>query len=164
MVSKHNISPCLWFDTRAEEAANFYVSIFPNSEIANVSRFGKEGFEFHGQPEGSAMSVSFRLDGLPFTALNGRPQFNFTEAVSFQVFCDTQAEIDHFWTRLTEGGAESQCGWLKDKFGVSWQIIPSILPKMLVDPDPRKTQRVTMAFLPMKKLDIATIVRAYEGL
>ena len=129
------ITTCLWFDYQAEEAANFYISVFKNSKINSVSRFGKEGFEIHGKKEGSAMTVSFEINGQAFIALNGGPLFKFTEAISFQVFCETQEEIDNYWTKLTEnGGQESQCGWLKDKFGVSWQIIPSILPKLMSDP------------------------------
>jgi predicted 3-demethylubiquinone-9 3-methyltransferase (glyoxalase superfamily) len=162
MASVHNITPCLWFDHQGEEAARFYVSIFPNSSIDSVSRYGKEGFDIHRRPEGSAMTVSFKLDGTPFTALNGGPQFKFSEAISLQVYCDTQAEVDHFWSKLTEGGAESQCGWLRDKFGVSWQIIPRRLIQLLQERDAAKVARVTKAFLPMKKLDIAAIERAAE--
>jgi predicted 3-demethylubiquinone-9 3-methyltransferase (glyoxalase superfamily) len=164
MASVHNITACLWFDGQGEAAAKLYTSLFPNSSIDHVSRYGKEGFEVHGRPEGSAMTVSFKLDGVPFTALNGGPHYKFSEAISFQVFCDTQAEVDHYWNALTaDGGAESQCGWLKDKFGVSWQIIPRQLMKALSDPDGAKVARVTKAFLPMQKLDIAAIQRAYEG-
>lgn len=164
MASVHNITACLWFDGQGEEAAKLYTSLFPNSSIDHVARYGKEGFEIHGRPEGSAMTVSFKLDGTPFTALNGGPMYEFSEAVSFQVFCDTQAEVDHYWNGLIAGGgAESQCGWLKDKFGVSWQIIPRQLMKFLSDRDGAKVARVTKAFLPMQKLDIATIERAYEG-
>jgi predicted 3-demethylubiquinone-9 3-methyltransferase (glyoxalase superfamily) len=163
MASVHNITPCLWFDNQGEEAARLYVSIFPNSSIDSVSRYGKEGFEIHRRPEGSAMTISFKLDGTPFTALNGGPQFEFSEAISLQVYCDTQAEVDHFWSKLTEGGAESQCGWLRDKFGVSWQIIPRRLIQLLQERDAAKVARVTKAFLPMKKLDIAAIERAAEG-
>jgi predicted 3-demethylubiquinone-9 3-methyltransferase (glyoxalase superfamily) len=153
---KNQITPCLWFDNQAEEAANFYTSIFKNSAITAVSRYGKEGFEFHGQAEGTAMTVVFQINGQPFTALNGGPIFKFTEAVSFQVFCDTQEEIDHYWDRLTEGGEESQCGWLKDKYGVSWQIVPSILPSLMTNP--AKVGKVTAAFMQMKKFDIAKLL------
>lgn len=155
---KNQIAPCLWFDGQAEEAANFYVSIFNNSKIESISRYGKEGFEFHGQKEGTVLTVAFELNGQPFTALNGAPAFKFSEAISFQVFCDTQEEIDLYWSKLTEGGEESQCGWLKDKFGLSWQIVPSILPKLLTDPT--KAARVTKAFLQMRKFDIAALLQA----
>jgi predicted 3-demethylubiquinone-9 3-methyltransferase (glyoxalase superfamily) len=150
------ITPCLWFDSQAEEAARFYTSIFKNSSIGNISRFGKEGFEFHGKPEGAVMTVSFTLDGQLFTALNGGPIFTFNESVSFMVGCDTQNEIDYYWNKLTEGGQESNCGWLKDKFGVSWQIIPNILSKLMTDPE--KAPRVTQAFLQMKKFDIQKLM------
>jgi predicted 3-demethylubiquinone-9 3-methyltransferase (glyoxalase superfamily) len=146
------ITPCLWFDGQAEEAARFYVSVFRNSEISNISRFGKEGFEHHGQKEGTVMTVSFEINGQPFTALNGGPIFKFNESISFQVFCDTQEEIDHYWDKLTEGGEEVMCGWLKDKFGVSWQIVPSALAELMSDP--ARADRVTKAFMKMKKLDI----------
>jgi predicted 3-demethylubiquinone-9 3-methyltransferase (glyoxalase superfamily) len=162
-MSFHTITPCLWFDTQAEEAARFYVSIFEDSGIDEISRFGKEGFEIHGRPEGSVMSVSFRLEGREFTALNGGPQFEFNEAVSFQIFCDTQPELDYFWSKLTEGGQESQCGWLKDKFGLSWQVVPRALISMLQAADAEKSQRVTRVMLQMKKLDLAALERAFEG-
>ena len=152
------ITPCLWFDNQAEEAAKFYTSIFNNSSIGSVSRYGKEGFEFHGMPEGTAMTVAFQLNGQYYTALNGGPVFKFNEAISFQVFCETQEEIDHYWNKLTEGGSESQCGWLKDKYGVSWQIIPSILPKLMTDPT--KAGKVTSAFMQMKKFDIEKLLNA----
>jgi predicted 3-demethylubiquinone-9 3-methyltransferase (glyoxalase superfamily) len=163
MASIDKISPCLWFDSQAEEAANFYVSIFDNSGIDAIARYGKEGFEVHGRPAGSVMTVSFRLAGRSFTALNGGPQFKFTEAISLQVSCDTQEEVDRLWSQLSAGGEEGPCGWLKDKFGLSWQIVPSVLPKMLLDSESSKAQRVTKAFLQMKKLDIAALERAYEG-
>jgi predicted 3-demethylubiquinone-9 3-methyltransferase (glyoxalase superfamily) len=153
------IVPCLWFDKQGEEAANFYVSLFPNSSIGNISRYGKEGFEFHQMPEGTAMVVSFTLNGQSFSALNGGPRFKFTEAVSFQVFCDNQEEIDHFWYKLTEnGGEESMCGWCKDKFGLSWQIVPANLGELMSDPS--KVGRVTTAFMQMKKFDIAALMNA----
>jgi predicted 3-demethylubiquinone-9 3-methyltransferase (glyoxalase superfamily) len=152
------ITPCLWFDNQAEEAANFYTSIFKNGKITAVSRYGKEGFEFHKQPEGTAMTVVFEINGQPFTAMNGGPIFKFTEAISFQVFCDSQEEIDHYWNHLTEGGKEVQCGWLKDKYGVSWQIVPSILPSLMTDP--ARAGRVTNAFMQMKKFDIAKLLEA----
>jgi predicted 3-demethylubiquinone-9 3-methyltransferase (glyoxalase superfamily) len=155
---KNPIAPCLWFDNQAEDAANYYVSIFKNSGIDNINRYGKEGFEIHGQKEGTVLTVSFRINGQSFTALNGGPIFKFSEAVSFQVFCETQAEIDFYWSKLTEGGEEGQCGWLKDKFGVSWQVIPEILPKLLSDPT--RSERVTKALLQMKKFDIEKLRKA----
>ncbi|HEX9835799.1 MAG TPA: VOC family protein [Alphaproteobacteria bacterium] len=162
-ITLNKITPCLWFDSEAEEAANFYVSLFENSRIKRISRYGKEGFEVHGRPAGSVMTVEFELAGQTFTALNGGPIFKFTEAVSFQVHCATQAEIDRFWSRLSEGGQEGPCGWLKDRYGLSWQVVPAVLPEMLLDPDPAKAQRVTKAFLQMKKFDIAALERAYQG-
>jgi predicted 3-demethylubiquinone-9 3-methyltransferase (glyoxalase superfamily) len=162
-MKTNKITPCLWFDSQAEEAANLYVSIFDNSGIDAVSRYGTEGFEIHRRAAGSVMTVSFRLEGQSFTALNGGPQFKFTEAISLQIFCDTQAEVDRFWSKLSQGGEEGPCGWLKDKFGLSWQVVPSVLPEMLLDSDPAKTQRVTKAFLQMKKFDIAALQRAYGG-
>jgi predicted 3-demethylubiquinone-9 3-methyltransferase (glyoxalase superfamily) len=163
MVSLQKITPCLWFDSEAEEAARFYVSIFKNSGVEAISRYGKAGFEQHGRPEGSVMVVQFRLEGLRFTALNGGPVFTFSEAVSLQVFCDTQDEIDAYWSQLTADGHEGQCGWLKDRFGLSWQIVPAAIPRWMSDPDPEKVRRVMDAFLPMKKLDIGAIERAYQG-
>jgi predicted 3-demethylubiquinone-9 3-methyltransferase (glyoxalase superfamily) len=159
-VQVQKIAPCLWFDREAEDAARLYVSIFPDSGIDAVSRYGKEGFEIHGKPEGTAMTVSFHLAGQSFTALNGGPQYRFSEAVSFQVSCETQAEVDHYWSRLGEGGEEGPCGWLKDRFGLSWQIVPTALPRLLGDPDAAKRERVTRAFMGMKKLDIAALERA----
>jgi predicted 3-demethylubiquinone-9 3-methyltransferase (glyoxalase superfamily) len=158
-MKNQKITPCLWFDNQAEDAANFYTSIFKNSKIDQVSRYGKEGFEFHGQKEGTAMTVSFQLDGQAFTALNGGPMFKFSEAISFQIACETQEEIDYYWTKLTSGGGqESQCGWLKDKFGLSWQVVPTILPKLMSDP--AKSGRVMNAFLKMKKFDINALMNA----
>ena len=155
---KKPITPCLWFDKQAEEAANFYTSIFPDSKIEAVSRFGKEGFEFHHQKEGTVMTVVFSINGQTFTALNGGPIFKFNESISLQVFCDTQEEIDHYWSKLTDGGKESQCGWLSDKFGLSWQITPSILPELMTDP--QKAGKVMNAFLRMSKFDIAKLMEA----
>lgn len=155
---KNQITPCLWFDTQAEEAANFYTSIFKNSKIQDISRYGKEGFETHGMKEGTVLTVAFQINGQLFTALNGGSIFKFTEAVSFQVFCDTQEEIDNYWNKLTDGGEESQCGWLKDKFGVSWQIVPTILPELMSDP--AKAGRVVNAFMQMKKFDIEKLINA----
>ncbi len=156
----HKITPFLWFDNNAEEAANFYTSIFQNSKILSVSRYG-EGSP-GGQP-GTVMTISFILDGQPFTALNGGPHFKFTEAISFFVNCDTQEEVDKLWEKLTESGEESQCGWLKDKFGVSWQIVPTALGELLGDPDPEKSKRVMQAMLQMHKIEIAKLHQAYEG-
>lgn len=158
------IEPCLWFDGRCEEAAEFYVSIFDNSKVGKISRFSSEGQDLHGQQAGAVMAVAFTLNGQPFLALNGGPMFKFTEAISFQVFCDTQEQIDYFWDRLLEGGGvESQCGWLKDRFGVSWQVSPATLPAMMTDGTPEQAARVTAAFLPMRKLDMAAIEKAYRG-
>jgi len=157
------ITPCQWFDTRAEEAAYFYCAIFKNSKITAVSRFPDAGQDVHRKPAGSVMVVAFELAGQPFVALNGGPQFKSDEAVSFQVFCDTQAEIDHYWNALTAGGHEGPCGWLKDKFGLSWQVVPSAMPRMMADPDPAKPARVMNAFMKMRRLDLAAIEHAYAG-
>lgn len=157
------ITPCLWFDGQAEAAANFYVSVFENSRIGKISRYGKAGHDIHGGKEGSVMVVEFELGGRPFVALNGGPDFKFTEAVSFQVFCDSQDEIDYFWKALSEGGSEGPCGWLKDKFGLSWQVVPAVVPQMMTDPDSDKSDRVMSAILTMKKIDLAAINRAYQG-
>jgi len=163
-ISAKRITPCLWFDTQAEEAAMFYCSIFKNSKITEVSRFPDAGQEVHGKPAGSVMVAAFEINGQPFTALNGGPQFKFDEAVSFQVACDNQDEIDYFWSKLTEGGgAPGPCGWLKDKFGLSWQVFPAALQKMLMDPDRAKAARVMNAFMKMKKFDIATLEQVYAG-
>jgi len=159
------ITPFLWFDDNAEEAANFYVSIFPNSKIKNVVRYDEVGAKASGRPAGSAMTVAFELEGQPFTALNGGPVFKFTEAVSFVVSCASQEEIDALWTKLSGGGDPSaqQCGWLKDKYGMSWQIYPPMLGEMLQDKDPEKSKRVMQAMLQMKKIDIAELKKAYDG-
>jgi predicted 3-demethylubiquinone-9 3-methyltransferase (glyoxalase superfamily) len=164
-MSKMTIVPCLWFDGRAEEAANFYVSIFKSSKVKRISHFGAEGQEIHGRPPGSVMTVDFELDGTPFTALNGGPQFKFNEALSLQVMCKSQHEIDHFWDKLSEGGDPSaqQCGWLKDKFGVSWQIVPAVMAELLEDPVSARSERTMAALLKMKKLDIDALKRAYGG-
>lgn len=158
------ITPCLWFDNQAEEAANFYISIFENSKIIRIGRYGKEGFEIHGRPEGTVMGVDFELNGQPFSALNGGPIFKFNEAVSLQVLCDDQQEIDYYWNKLSEGGDEKaqQCGWLKDKYGLSWQIVPATLFGMVSDPASEKSQRAMKAMLQMKKIDLEEIKRAYE--
>jgi predicted 3-demethylubiquinone-9 3-methyltransferase (glyoxalase superfamily) len=161
-IATQKISPCLWFDSEAEEAARFYVSIFKNSRMGKISRYGEEGFEIHGRPAGSVMAVEFELDGQKFSGLNGGPHFKFTEAISFQVHCSDQTEVDYYWSKLSAGGQEVQCGWLKDKYGLSWQVVPTVLFEMLMDPDSRKTARVTKAFLQMKKFDIAALRRAYN--
>lgn len=164
MASVQKLTPCLWFDGQAEDAARFYVSIFENAKLGKVSRYGQEGFDVHHQPEGKVMVAEFTIEGQNFVALNGGPQFKFSEAISFQVSCDTQEEIDHYWSRLTaDGGQEGSCGWLKDKFGLSWQIIPSTIGSMMTDPDPAKPQRVMKAFMQMRKLDLAELQRAYAG-
>jgi len=164
-TSTQKITPCLWFDDQAEEAARFYTSIFRNSRIKRIARYGKEGYEIHGRPEGTVMIVEFEIEGQTFTALNGGPLFKFNEAISFRVNCDTQEELDYYWGRLSEGGDEKaqQCGWLKDKYGISWQIIPKVMGELLADACSEKSQRAMKAMLQMKKIDIETIKRAYEG-
>src|SRR5687767_14646310 len=165
MQVRHTITPCLWFDDQAEEAAAFYTGIFRNSKIVKVSRYGEAGREIHGRPAGTVMTVAFELDGQTFTALNGGPVFKFNEAISLQVMCDTQEEVDHYWARLSQGGdpKAQQCGWLKDKYGVSWQVVPKALIEMVGDPDSQKSQRAMTAMLQMKKLDIAALKQAYAG-
>ena len=150
------ITPCLWFDTRGEEAAAFYTSVFPNSRIIDLARYGEAG----PRPAGSVMTVSFELDGQKFLALNGGPEFTFSEAISFQVSCNDQEEVDAFWSKLSEGWEQGPCGWLKDKFGLSWQIVPTALPELLGDPDPEKAQRVMAAMLQMSKIEIDALERA----
>jgi predicted 3-demethylubiquinone-9 3-methyltransferase (glyoxalase superfamily) len=162
-IAAQKITPCLWFDTQAEDAANTYVSIFENSRILRTSHYGKEGHEVHGREAGSVMTVEFEIEGQGFVALNGGPHFKFNEAVSFQVHCETQDEIDYYWRKLAEGGDEGPCGWLKDRYGLSWQVVPKVLPDMLMDPNPEKVGRVTKALLQMRKFDIAALQRAYEG-
>ncbi len=159
------ITPCLWFDDNAEEAVKFYASIFKNSKIGDVIHYGKEGYEIHGREEGSVLTVDFEIEGQKFVALNGGPIFKFNEAISFQVHCETQEEVDYYWEKLSEGGDEKaqQCGWLKDKYGVSWQIVPIVLIKMLKDKDTKKSERVMKVMLQMHKLDINLLVHAYEG-
>lgn len=157
--SSPKITPCLWFDTEAEEAARFYTSIFKNSEILDVVFYGESG----PGADGTAMTVSFVLDGQEFLALNGGPAFTFNEAVSFQVACESQAEVDDFWSRLCDGGEEGPCAWLKDRFGVSWQIVPRRLPELLRDPDPDTAQRVMTAMLGMRKIDIEALELAASG-
>lgn len=162
MTSAQRITPCLWFDDQAEEAARFYTGIFKNSRIGRISRYGETGREFHGRSPGTVMTVAFELDGQAFTALNGGPAFKFNEAISFQVSCQDQKEVDYYWEKLSEGGDEKaqQCGWLKDKYGVSWQIIPAVLIDMISDPTSEKSQRAMAAMLQMKKIDIAKLERA----
>jgi len=157
MASLAKITPCLWFDTQAEDAATFYTGIFANSRVVGVSHYGSAG----PRPEGMVMVVDFELDGQPFVALNGGPEFTFDEAISFQVNCGSQEEVDDFWARLSEGGQESVCGWLKDRFGVSWQIVPAVLDELIRDPE--RGQRAMKAMLGMKKLDIAELQRAADG-
>lgn len=151
-------TPCLWFDTQGEEAAKFYTSVFDNSRITDVTRFGEAG----PRPEGTVMTVSFELDGSPFIALNGGPEFHFTEAISFQVDCESQEEVDRFWSELSEGGEEGPCGWLKDRYGVSWQIVPTALTELIGDPDTGRSQRAMQAMLEMGKIDIAALHRAAD--
>ena len=162
-LAPQKLTPCLWFDTEAEDAAKFYVSIFKDSRIGTVSHYANEGQDIHGKPAGSVMAVQFFLSGHEFVGLNGGPHFKFDEAISFQIHCDTQDEIDYFWSKLSEGGQEGPCGWLKDKFGLSWQVVPAALLTMLMDSDARKVERVTRAFLQMKKFDIAALERVYQG-
>jgi predicted 3-demethylubiquinone-9 3-methyltransferase (glyoxalase superfamily) len=165
MPTIHQIVPCLWFDGQAEAAATFYVYVFERSRIKRVSRYTEVGREIHGGEPGSVMVVDFDLEGQPFTALNGGPQFKFNEAISLQVMCETQSEVDRYWEKLTASGDEKaqQCGWLKDKFGVSWQIVPAVLPELLVDSDPARAGRTMSAMLKMKKLDIAALKKAHSG-
>jgi predicted 3-demethylubiquinone-9 3-methyltransferase (glyoxalase superfamily) len=155
----HQIAPCLWFDNQAENAANYYVSIFKNSRILKKTYFTKVGYEIHGKKEGTVMTVEFSINGQLFTALNGGPDFKFSEAVSMQVICDTQEEIDYYWSKLSGEGEEGVCGWLKDKYGLSWQVVPSILPK-LMSGEPDKAERVTKVLFEMKKLDIRKLKEA----
>ncbi len=159
------ITPCLWFDDQAEEAVEFYTAIFSNSRIVTISRYGEAGYEVHGRPAGTVMVVAFELDGQAFTALNGGPLFRFNEAISFQVNCETQEEVDYYWEKLSEGGDERarQCGWLKDKYGASWQVVPRVLPELINDPDTEKSLRVFAAMLQMKKIDIDGLIRAHTG-
>jgi len=162
MPSIQGITPCLWFDTEAEEAARYYVGIFPNSKVGAISRYGEAGREFHGREPGSVLTVSFRLAGQEFTALNGGPNFKINEAISFQVMCETQADVDYFWDKLSAGGPpEAQaCSWLKDKFGVSWQIVPVELMRLITDPDTARAQRALSAMMGMKKIDIEGLRKA----
>jgi predicted 3-demethylubiquinone-9 3-methyltransferase (glyoxalase superfamily) len=156
------ITPFLWFDNKAEEAANFYVSIFKNSKIGTITRYGEEGAKISGRPKGTVMVVAFQLDGQEFMALNGGPHFKFSEAISFLVNCETQQEVDELWEKLSEGGEEGRCGWLKDKYGLSWQIVPTVLGKMLQDKDAEKSERVMNAMFKTAKIEIKTLRQAYE--
>jgi predicted 3-demethylubiquinone-9 3-methyltransferase (glyoxalase superfamily) len=159
------ITPCLWFDRQAEDAARFYTSIFKNSRIVTTTHYGEAGHEIHRMPAGTVMTVSFEIEGQSFTALNGGPLFELNEAISFQVMCETQDEIDTYWKKLSEGGdpKSQQCGWLKDKFGVSWQVVPSIMSELMSDKDPSKRERVMEAVLEMKKIDLEKLKRAFAG-
>jgi predicted 3-demethylubiquinone-9 3-methyltransferase (glyoxalase superfamily) len=165
MQLKQQIAPCLWFDNQAEEAARFYTSIFPDSRVGAVARYSEAGREVHGREPGSVMTVEFVLNGQTFTALNGGPLFRFSEAISFQVFCDTQAEIDHYWDRLSEGGdpRAQQCGWLKDRYGVSWQVVPRGMAEMLKDATSEPAKRAMAAVMGMKKFDLDALRRAFAG-
>jgi predicted 3-demethylubiquinone-9 3-methyltransferase (glyoxalase superfamily) len=162
-IQKQKITPFLWFNDNAEEAMNFYTSVFKNSTIGNVARYDEEGSRAAGRPKGSVMTANFFLDGQEFIALNGGPHFKFTEAVSFVVNCETQEEVDEFWQKLSEGGEESRCGWLKDKFGLSWQIVPTALPRLLQSGNAAQSQKVMHAMLQMSKLDIAKLEEAYAS-
>jgi predicted 3-demethylubiquinone-9 3-methyltransferase (glyoxalase superfamily) len=157
------ITPFLWFDNKAEEAVEFYTSIFKNSKIEKITRYDEEAAEPTGRPAGSVMTVEFELEGQEFVALNGGPMFKFSEAISFVVNCETQEEVDYFWSKLSAGGEESRCGWLKDKFGLSWQVVPVVLIEMLADKDKAKAKRVMHAMLQMDKIDIPTLKKAYDG-
>lgn len=165
MPAIQRITPCLWFDDQAEEAVEFYTRIFRNSKILNVLRYGEAGHEIHGRPAGTVMTVAFQLDGQEFTALNGGPVFRFNEAISFQISCETQEEVDDYWERLSEGGdaTAQQCGWLKDRYGVSWQVVPRALIEMISDPDSERSGRAMQAMLQMKKIDIGELRRAHGG-
>ena len=157
------ITPCLWFDDKAEEAAKFYVSIFKKSKLGNITRYGEAGAEVSGRPKGTVMTVTFEIEGQEFVALNGGPHFKFSEAISFMVKCETQKEIDEMWEKLSSGGEEGQCGWLKDKYGLSWQIVSPGWDDMLRDKDAKKSERVMKAILTMRKPDLKAIKQAYEG-
>ena len=160
---KQKLTPCLWFDTQAEEAANFYTSVFANSRIKQINRHGNAGRDVHGKEPGSVMLVEFEIEGQTLTALNGGPQFKFSEAVSFQVMCDNQDEIDRFWSKLSDGGQEGPCGWLKDKYGLSWQIVPSALPQMISQTHGAALDRVMGAVMKMKKFDLEALKQAQAG-
>ena len=159
MATLGKITPCLWFDTQAEEAATFYTGLFPDSRVVDVRHYGSAG----PRPEGMVMVVNFELAGQPFVALNGGPEFTFDEAISFQVNCESQEEVDDYWAKLTDGGQESVCGWLKDRFGLSWQIVPTVMDELIRDPDPERSQRAMKAMMGMKKLDIAELQQAADA-
>ena len=159
-MSAKMLMPCLWFDTEAEAAAKHYASIFENAKVGTITRYPNEGQDVHGKAAGSVMTVEFEIEGQQFLGLNGGPQFKFSEAISFQVLCETQAEVDHFWSKLAEGGQEGPCGWLKDKFGLSWQIVPAALPQLLKSGNAEKAGRVMKAMMQMKKIDIAALEKA----
>src|SRR5262249_52295770 len=163
MPTMQKITRFLWFDSQAEEAAKFYVSIFSDSRIVGTTRYDEESSRAAGRPKGSVMTVDFELEGQRLTALNGGPHFKFTEAISLVVHCESQNEIDHYWEKLSAGGEAVQCGWLKDRYGLSWQIVPDVMLEMLQDKDPEKSRRAMAAMLTMKKLDIATLIRAFAG-
>ena len=165
MATIQKITPCLWFDTQAEDAAKFYTSIFKNSTIGRINRYNKEGFEIHKRPAGSILTVEFFLDGQSFLALNGGPNFIFTEAISLMVICDTQEEIDYYWEKLSDGGDKNaqQCGWLKDKYGLSWQVAPGFVADLYADPNSRKSERAMKAMMQMKKLNIEALKQAFNG-
>ncbi|WP_228893387.1 VOC family protein [Pseudoduganella aquatica] len=165
MASIQQIVPCLWFDSQAEDAANFYIGIFDNSKITQITHYTEAGKDIHGRQPGSVLTVSFSLNGTEFTAMNGGPMFKFSEAISFQVMCESQQEVDRYWLHLGEGGdpAAQQCGWLKDKFGLSWQVVPRVMMEMIREHGSAKTERVMAAMMQMKKLDIAALQRAYAG-
>ena len=163
MPKTQKITTFLWFDSQAEEAAKFYVSIFKDSRIVGITRYDDEAAKAAGRPKGSVMTVAFELSGQEFTALNGGPLFKFTEAISLVVHCENQKEVDHFWEKLAAGGEEVQCGWLKDRFGLSWQVVPTVLVEMLQDKNPEKSKRAVAAMLKMKKLDIGALTKAFEG-
>jgi len=162
-VMNRKITPFLWFDDHAEEATKFYVSLFKNSKVLKVTRYTEAGKEVHGRPPGSAMTVEFQLEGQRFIALNGGPHFKFTEAISFSVNCKTQEEVDRFWRKLSKGGEEGPCGWLKDRYGLSWQITPTILGELLGDKDTKRAGRVMNAMLKMKKINVGALKKAYKG-
>jgi len=162
-MKTQKITPFLWFDDKAEEAVKFYVSLFKNSKIGTITRYGEAGAAASGRPKGTVMTVAFQLEGQAFTALNGGPHFKFTEAISLVVNCKTQEEVDELWEKLSGGGEKGQCGWLKDKYGLSWQIVPTVLSKMLNDKDAKKSNRVIHAIIQMRKLDIKRLQQAYKG-
>jgi predicted 3-demethylubiquinone-9 3-methyltransferase (glyoxalase superfamily) len=159
-LTPQKLMPCLWFDTDAEAAAQHYVTIFKDSKLGSISHYGKEGQDIHGKLSGAVMTVEFEIEGQKFLALNGGPQFKFSEAISFQILCDSQVEVDHYWSKLSQGGQERPCGWLKDKFGLSWQVVPKVLPDLLRNQESAKGQRVMKAMLQMRKLDIAALQQA----